>query len=80
MDVVAFGASDHEETTYFLIRAYENRAALEAEQAAFYGSPEWQNGPRQELVDHIETYTNTLITLSTEAVESIRALNLHLQT
>ncbi len=79
MDVVAFGASDHEEQTYFLIRAYKNRSALEAEQTEFYSSPEWQNGPRQDLVDHIETYMNTLITLSPEAVESIRTYNLNVQ-
>jgi hypothetical protein len=75
IDVVAFGASDHEEETFFLIRAYDNRAALESEQTDFYGSPEWLDGPRQALVEHIEDYVNTLIVLSPEAVESVRTLN-----
>ena len=75
MDVVAFGSSDHEEETYFLVRAYKDRAALEQQQADFYGSAEWQQGPRQELIGHIETYMNTLIYVSPEAVESMRSLN-----
>ena len=75
MDVVAYGRSDHEEETYFLVRAYESRAALEKEQAAFYGSSEWRAGPRSELVDRIETYMNTLIWASEEAVNSMRDLN-----
>jgi len=75
MDVVAFGKSDHEEETYFLARSYESRAALEREQSAFYGSQEWRMGPREALVMHIETYMNTLLSMSQEAVESLRACN-----
>ena len=74
-DVVAYGRSDHEEETYFLIRSYESRKALEAEQHKFYSSPEWQQGPRPELVDRIETYLNTLLWASPQAVESIRSQN-----
>lgn len=79
MDVVAFGASDHEDQSYFLIRAYTDRSSLEAEQKTFYGSAAWRDGPRGELVVHIETYMNTLILLSPDAVESIRDSNKHLQ-
>ncbi|MBI1773053.1 MAG: NIPSNAP family protein [Burkholderiales bacterium] len=75
MDVVAYGHSDHEEATYYMIRSYASRAALEAEQDAFYGSAEWKNGPRAELVDRIETYMNTLVWLSNEGVDSMRELN-----
>lgn len=74
-DVVAYGHSDHEEETYFLIRSYADRAALEAEQNAFYGSSEWKNGPRADLVDRIDTYMNTLVWMSDEAIASIRELN-----
>lgn len=75
MDVVAYGRSDHEEDTCFLIRAYADRAALEREQAAFYGSDEWRQGPRAAVVDCIETYMNTLVWLSVEGVESLRGAN-----
>ena len=75
MDVVAYGRSDHEEETYFLIRAYKSREALELEQAAFYGSDDWRFGPRRELVDRIQTYVNTLIWVSESAVISMKELN-----
>lgn len=75
MNVVTYGKSDHEEETYHLVRAYASREALDAEQAAFYGSPEWREGPRGALVDRIETYLNTLLWASPEAVDSMRALN-----
>lgn len=75
MDVVAYGRSDHEEDTYFLIRAYASRETLENEQAEFYGSEAWKAGPRSELVDRIETYMNTLLWASESAIESLRELN-----
>lgn len=76
MDVVAYGCSDHEEESYFLIRAYDSREALDAEQCRFYGSEAWRQGPREALVSRIETYLNTLLWMSPEAVESLRASNL----
>jgi quinol monooxygenase YgiN len=75
MDVVAYGRSDHEEETYFLIRAYDSREALDAEQGRFYGSEAWRQGPREALVSRIETYMNTLLWASPEAVESLRVVN-----
>ena len=75
MDVVAYGRSDHEEETYFLVRSYASREALKREQAEFYGSEHWKLGPRGELVDRIETYMNTLVWLSEPAVASMKELN-----
>ncbi len=75
MDVVAYGSSNHEEETYFLVRSYKDRAALESEQGRFYGSAEWREGPRPELVDKIDTYVNTLLWSSEEAINRIRELN-----
>jgi len=75
MDVVAYGKSDHEEETYYLVRSFTNRESLEREQAAFYGSNDWRSGPRSELVNRIETYMNTLIFASESAVASMRELN-----
>lgn len=75
IDVVAYGRSDHEEATYFLIRSFANRESLEREQAAFYGSDDWKLGPRMELVDRIETYVNALVWVSELAVASMREMN-----
>ncbi|MFG6465859.1 NIPSNAP family protein [Roseateles sp. BYS87W] len=73
MDVVAFGRSDHEEESFFLIRAFDSREQLTAQQDAFYGSTIWREGPRQTLVDCLETYLNTLLWLPQEAVDALRA-------
>lgn len=39
----------------------------------FYSSDAWRNGPRQPLVDCLENYLNTLLWLSDESVEDLRA-------
>lgn len=72
MDVVAFGRSDHEEESFFLIRAFDSREQLVAQQDGFYGSDVWRQGPRQELVDCLDTYLNTLLWLPREAVDALR--------
>ena len=72
MDVVAFGRSDHEEESFFLIRAFDSRAQLVAQQDAFYGSAVWREGPRQALVDCLDTYLNTLLWVPDEAIEALR--------
>lgn len=73
MDVVAFGRTDHEEESFFLIRAFAGREQLVAQQDAFYGSAIWREGPRQALVDCLDTYLNTLLWLPDEAVDALRA-------
>ena len=75
MDVVAFGRSDHEHESFYLIRAFDSRKQLVAQQEAFYGSSAWREGPRQGLVDCLDDYLNTLLWLPEDAVEALRANN-----
>jgi hypothetical protein len=75
MDVVAFGRSDHEHESFYLIRAYDDRAQLEAQQDAFYSSDAWRQGPREPLVACIDDYLNTLVWLSEQSVEDLRNNN-----
>lgn len=75
MDVVAFGRSDHEHESFYLIRAYDHREQLDAQQETFYSSDAWRNGPRQPLVDCLEDYLNTLLWMSEASVEDLRARN-----
>lgn len=75
MDVVAFGRSDHEHESFYLIRAYDDRAQLSQQQDAFYSSDAWRNGPRQPLIDCLEDYLNTLVWLSEKSVEDLRTHN-----
>ncbi|WP_374558456.1 putative quinol monooxygenase [Thermomonas sp.] len=75
MDVVAFGRSDHEQESFHLVRAYRDRAHLEAQQEAFYTSDAWRRGPREPLVACIDDYLNTLLWLSEQGVEDLRRSN-----
>jgi hypothetical protein len=75
MDVVAFGPSSHEPDAYFLVRAYNDVADLNTQQAAFYGSARWRDGPREAIVSRIETYVSTVLWLSPESIEDLRNSN-----
>jgi hypothetical protein len=75
MDVVAHGPSAHEPDTYFVVRAFADLADLQAQQEAFYGSQAWRQGPRESIVSRIDTYLNTVMWLSPQAVEDMRRLN-----
>jgi hypothetical protein len=75
MDVVAFGQSAHGANAYFLIRAYENLADLQAQQNAFYSSEPWVSGPKAQAILLVETFLNTVIWLSEESIEDLRRSN-----
>jgi hypothetical protein len=72
MDVVAFGKSAHDDNAYFLIRAFDSLEHLTKSEDEFYGSAAWRDGPREAVLSHIETYQDTVLTLSAEAVEQLR--------
>ena len=75
MDVVAFGRSDHEHESFYLVRAYDSRAQLEAQQGAFYSSEAWRQGPREPLIACLDDYLNTLLWLPDRSVEELRSNN-----
>lgn len=75
MDVVAFGRSDHEHESFYLIRAYNDHAHLKAQQDSFYSSDAWRNGPREPLIACLDDYLNTLVWLSEQSVEDLRSHN-----
>lgn len=79
MQVVAFGASPHEPDAYFLVRAYDDLAHLNAQQDAFYGSEAWRQGPREALLSRIDSFLNTVLWLSPEAIEDLRRSNVSTQ-
>ncbi len=72
IDVVAYGPSPHDDTSYYLIRAYEDMADRERCEDAFYGSDEWRQGPRDAILALIEGYTTIVLDLDDAAVKSLR--------
>lgn len=75
MDVVAFGRSDHEHESFWLVRAFDSREELVAQQEAFYSSAAWREGPREALVACLDDYLNTLLWMSPQAIDEMRADN-----
>jgi hypothetical protein len=74
-DVVAYGPSVVDESDYFLIRSYASVDDMNQRQDAFYGSLEWQEGPRESIVSLIDYSLNTLLWLSTVAIDDLRRSN-----
>ena len=72
VDLVAFGPSPHDDNSYYLIRSYKNLEDRQASQDAFYGSPEWKQGPRQAIVALIESDTSIVIDLEESVVDALR--------
>jgi NIPSNAP len=72
IDVVAHGPSSHDSTSYYLIRAYASLADREKLEGAFYGSEEWKQGLRDEVMALIENYNTIVIDLDSATVERLR--------
>ena len=72
VDVVAFGPSPHDDNSYYLIRAYKDLEDRKSSQDAFYGSPDWRQGPREAIVSLIDGHTSIVIEMESSAVDSLR--------
>ncbi len=63
VDVVRTGPSEQSEDgvqEYVLIRAFGSLAERDRQEEVFYGSAEWMDGPRLEIVSRIQQYTIVL--------------------
>ena len=72
VDVVAFGASPHDDDSYYLIRAYRDLADRQQSQDLFYASEEWRQGPRDAIVSLIERDTSIVLELDDSVIELLR--------
>jgi len=72
VDVVAYGPSPHDADSYYLIRAYKSLADRQSSQDAFYGSPEWRQGPREAIMALIESHASIVLELEEETVDLLR--------
>jgi hypothetical protein len=72
MDVVAFGQSAHDSDAYFLMRSYNNLEHLRSSQDAFYSTDAWRKGPRESIIELIQSDSNAVLWLSPQAIDAIR--------
>jgi quinol monooxygenase YgiN len=72
MDVVSFGNSQHDEDSYYLIRAYDDLEHLKSSQEEFYSSNAWRAGPRAAIVDRIQSSVKSVLILTSTATDGLR--------
>lgn len=73
MDVVSYGGSLHDGDSYHLIRSYESESHRLTSQDIFYASAAWRQGPRADIISRIEVSTMTVMSLTQDAIDAIRA-------
>ena len=73
VDVVAHGPSPHDDRSYYLIRAFDSLEHREKAESAFYGSAAWKEGPRDQILALIESYTTIVLELEASVVAALRA-------
>jgi hypothetical protein len=72
IDVVALGPSTHDDTSYFLLRAFADREDRTRKEEAFYESDEWKHDLREPVLALIEAYTTVVLELDDSVVEGLR--------
>lgn len=72
VDVVAYGPSLHDSDSYYLMRSFASLEDRQRSEDAFYGSDEWQQGPREAILADIESYTTVVIRLDDATLRGLR--------
>ena len=72
VDVVAYGPSLHDSDSYYLIRAFTSLEDRQQSEAAFYGSEEWLNGPREAILALIDSFTTVVIEVDDMTLHGLR--------
>jgi hypothetical protein len=72
IDVVGYGPSIHDEDSWFLMRSFKSVDERQKREDAFYGSAEWRNGPRDAILERIESYTTVVIELDDATIDGLR--------
>src|SRR3954467_8817192 len=71
-DVVSFGPSPHDETSYYVIRSFTDLADRQKREDDFYGSGDWKQGPREAMLALVESYTDVVLELEEPAIAGLR--------
>lgn len=74
VDVVAYGSSPHDETSYYVIRRFDSLTHRDESEEAFYGSDEWRKGPREAILDCIENYTEIVLELDDATIQGLHKI------
>jgi hypothetical protein len=56
----------------YLIRAFASREDREAQEAGFYGSAAWRDGPRAAVLSHIVSFHTVVLDVADDAAAAFR--------
>jgi hypothetical protein len=71
-DVVAYGPSLHDETSFYVIRRFESLDHRQRSEDTYYASDDWRKGPREAMLALMEGYADVVLELSDAAVAALR--------
>jgi hypothetical protein len=74
VDVVAFGPSDHDKDSWFLMRGFPSLEARQLSEDAFYKSEEWIKGPREAVLADIVSYTTVIVSIDHATLTGLRTI------
>ena len=74
VEVVAYGPSLHDADSYYLVRAFGSLDERTRSEDEFYGSKEWTEGPRDEILAAIETYSTVVVHVDPQTLQALRRL------
>ncbi|KJL34560.1 MULTISPECIES: NIPSNAP family protein [Microbacterium] len=71
--VVRYGASEHDDVSYVLMRAFDSTLHRDEQEDRFYGSALWREGYREEVLAMIASYQEVVLTLDDATVDALGA-------
>jgi hypothetical protein len=71
IDVVGHGPSIEDAEHYVLLRSFVSLDEREEQERAFYEGEEWLSGPREGIMELIETYHTVVLRSTPEAVRAL---------
>ena len=71
IDVVGHGPSIDDAEHYVLLRSFASLDQLDEQERAFYEGDEWRAGPREGILELIETYHTVVLRSTPEAVRTL---------
>jgi len=63
--VLAHGPSPHDADSYYVIRLFDSLGEREASENAYYGSDDWNNGPRRAILDMVDHFAWAVVPAAT---------------
>ncbi len=72
VDVIAFGPSEHDKDSWFLMRGFPSLETRQKSEDAFYASEEWIKGPREAVLADIVSYATVIINIDQATLAGLR--------